>query len=1326
MPSSTVTRQEALISSAGISICSAISSLLTQHHISSGTYIGTKMKTACCSLVYRKCLRLSRCAFSSVSPGQVVNLISNDVSRCEPLAVFGHSIWSAPILSIVIAVLLYYKVGTVSFVGIAIVIVIIPFQSWSGTLNSRYRLRIARRTDERVRLMDEIISGIHVIKLYAWEKPFAQLIEKARSVEINTVRKTSYLRALYMTFVLSTTRIALFCTLVSAVLFGGHLAADKVFVMAAYYTSLTHTMSGMFVRGFTEIAEWSVSVKRLQTFLLKEEYKQIKKNVGKTKNNSLHRQKKNRISKLKADISFINESFQMENEKSISNDNNQPDIVESSKTMKTRNENKFVVQPTSTFVDSENIKDKSNISKTINLLNETSEVVKILTDNENHNDKISSIDEETMSQENKEADDGFNATLNLEEEPNIKLESEMNDCNDEIQQYHVITKNISASWVPQSVELVLNDISLNIKPGLLVGVIGPVGAGKSSLLHVLLGELPLREGTIEVNGEISYAGQEPWVFAGTVRQNILFGQPYNSSRYKAVTSACSLDKDFEHFPRGDKTIVGERGASLSGGQKARINLARAVYKEADVYLLDDPLSAVDTHIGKQLFQNCIKGILNNKTCILVTHQLQYLSRVDHLILLNNGCEKMQGTYQDLLQSDMDYAMMVMGYGLESDKPEADQSYKLPFLSSPEVKKYKTQRSQSLLSVLSRASHKSSHSESEKVELEPEVTKEMKGSVFMHYLRSGASLSRIFLIISLFLLVQLNASLCDYWVSYWTTKEETRYQLIQSGEDFHFIYPTKHYILVYAVFIILLVVLSGLRGWLFCKATFLCSKVIHKMMFNSVIGTTINFFHNNPSGRILNRFSKDLGAMDEVLPKSCIDASQIFVSALGGLMVAVAVKVWFIIPIMLMSLFCFLFRNIYIRTSKNLKRLEGIARSPVFSHLNATLQGLTTIRAQGTQNILQSEFDNHQNVHAGAMFLFAMTSGGFAYALDTLCVFYITCVAFSFLFFSDGVKSADVGLVITQSLAIAVQVEWGMKQSADVANQMTSVERVLEYASLTPEEDNKEKNITLPSAWPTKGLIEMKHVSLRYSDLDWPVLKDLNFVIQPKEKVGIVGRTGAGKTSLIAALFHLAKIDGSIYVDSVDTKTVPLETLRSRISIIPQDPVLFSGTIRMNLDPFEQFPDYVLWRVLEEVDLRESMRSTENFGLDTHVLDGGSNFSIGQRQLLCLARAILRNNNILILDEATANVDPHTDSQIQSIIRRKFSSCTVLTIAHRLHTIMDSDKVMVMDEGKIVEFDHPYVLLSKHKGYLYSLVEETGPATEKYLIEVAKTSYYRGQ
>ncbi|XP_040924767.1 ATP-binding cassette sub-family C member 4-like isoform X13 [Betta splendens] len=489
------------------------------------------------------------------------------------------------------------------------------------------------------------------------------------------------------------------------------------------------------------------------------------------------------------------------------------------------------------------------------------------------------------------------------------------------------------------------------------------------------------------------------------------------------------------------------------------------------------------------------------------------------------------------------------------------------------------------------------------------------------------------------------------------------------------------------------------------------------MFNAVLRTPIRFFTINPIGRILNRFSKDIGYLDSLLPWTFVDFIQVFLQVVGVVAVAALVIPWILILLFpLLTVFLFL-RRYFLQTSRDIKRLEATTRSPVFSHLSVSLQGLSTIRAFRVQQRFQHMFDEYQDRHSEAWFLFLTTSRWFAVRLDGICSVFITIAAFGCLYFRDGLQPGAVGLTLSYAVTLTDMFQWGVRQSAEIENMMTSVERVVEYAELEKEAP-LETDRQPPHDWPNTGSIIFDRVNFSYSAREPLVLKNLSVVITPGEKVGIVGRTGAGKSSLISALFRLAEPEGRIVIDGVLTSTIGLHTLRQKMSSIPQDPVLFTGTMRKNLDPFRQHTDEDLWNALQEVQMKAAVEELPN-KLETVLTEAGSNLSMGQRQLVCLARAVLQKNRILIIDEATANVDPRTDSLIQQTIQDKFQECTVLTIAHRLNTIIDCDRILVLDAGSVQEYDEPYVLLQNRRGLFYQMVQQTGEAEAASLLRAAK-------
>lgn len=1215
-------KDEAYLYATGVITCSGLTVFMMHPYMMAIMHTGMKVRVAACSLIYRKSLKLSKTALGQTTAGQVVNLLSNDVSRFDIAFIFIHILWIGPLQTCIVTYLMWTQMGLAVLLGLIALLLFIPFQGWLGKRASSLRLKTAARTDERVRVMNEIISGIQVIKMYTWEKPFAHLVEMTRRKEIKEITKTSYIKGIMLSFIIFHARTAIFFTILSYVLLGNRIDAEKVFVLTSFYSSLRQTMTVFFPQAITQVAEGLISVRRIKDFLMIDDQ-------------------------------------QMKKPKHVMKANGKVDLENNG----------------------------------IQLLNDVKKVPITAVHFTGKTDKPG-----------------------------------------------VFMKNVTAKWVENSHENTLTNISLDFVPGVLTAIIGPVGSGKTSLFHAILRELNLSSGSIQVNGQVSYASQEPWLFHGSVRQNILFGLDYNRDRYRQVVKVCSLRTDFELLPYGDKTIVGERGVSLSGGQRARINLARAVYKDADIYLLDDPLSAVDTHVGKHLFEDCVQGYLKKKTVILITHQLQYLDSVDQIVLLENGVVSACGSNETLQKSGLDFTKLM------SEKENKEVVEEKPVIRTLGSR-------QSSIQSMASSCYDEVNTEFPVEVAETQTKGTVSGRVYRAYIAAGGGCLNGLFLLFMCLFSQALASGGDYWITYWVNMEEHFYSTGSSDSNlrnataalsaetisnftnavndtvtpsknvpYSLVVPRETCIYVFTGITVATIIVTIARSFLFFYSCMQASVRLHNRMFESITRATMWFFNNNTSGRILNRFSKDMGAIDELLPSCMMDVIQIGITLLAIIIVVSSVNPYLLVPTFGCALIFYFLRKFYLSTSRSVKRLEGVSRSPVFGHLNASIQGLTTIRAFKAEKILREEFDNHQDLHSSAWYLFIASSRAFGFWLDVVCLVYIGMVTLSFLVLGGENFGGNVGLAISQAINLTGMFQWGMRQSAELENQMTSVERVLEYSDIEMEPPLESPPDKKPRAsWPEKGRVEFIDVHLRYSATEPWVLRNLNFVVLPQQKVGIVGRTGAGKSSLISALFRLSEVDGEITIDDIETSTIGLHELRSKISIIPQEPVLFSGRLRKNLDPFDEYSDDVLWNALDEVELREVVKELPG-GLHAQISEGGSNMSVGQRQLICLARAIIRNNRILVLDEATANVDPQTDSLIQETIRSKFADCTVLTIAHRLNTVMDSDKILVMDAGTMVEFDHPHILLQNKYGFLYKMVQQTGKATEEALTKIASENY----
>ncbi|KAF5294187.1 hypothetical protein FQR65_LT10898 [Abscondita terminalis] len=1162
-----VTEKDAYIYTGLLLLC-MVGDALFCHSTMMGMYhLCMKIRVACCSLIYRKSLKLSQKSLAQTTIGQIVNLLSNDVSKFDQHFIVCHYAIVTPIHAILGTYLLYTIIGAAAFAGIGFLILFVPLQLFLGKRTSVLRLRTALRTDERVRIMNEILCGIKVIKMYTWEKPFAKLVDFVRRQEIKCIRTQLLMQAVVLSLEMFTTRTSVFISILVFIFSGNNITAETAFAITAIYNLVRPIITVLYSESIMSLAETHITLTRIQKFMSYEELPQKR-----------------------------------------------PDLIANGNCQK----------------------------------------------------------------------NGKKALLSEDDE--IELETKCENPS-------IMLKSVKANWMVDSNDNTLSDININIERNHLIAVIGPVGSGKSSLLNVLLKELPISEGHMDIQGQVSYASQEPWLFSASVRQNILFGDAYDETRYKQVIKACALRSDLEMFPFGDRTIIGEKGSSLSGGQRARINLARAVYKRADIYLLDDPLSAVDTKVGKQLFDDCISRFLHNKIRILITHQLQYLKEADRILIFKEGKIIADGTYQQLRTSGLDFAKMLE----EFQAGEEDE----------EKRKIRSRQNSEL-------SLNCYDVEGDVPELQEEVAASgrIKMETYIEYFKAGGSYFVMSLVAFAFVAVQAIGNCSDYFVAYWVNKEQ---DAIKNNETI----DRDAIIYAYSGITLATIILSIGQGIFYFSFMMKASINLHNYIFSKISYALMRFFDTNPTGRILNRFSKDMGIIDEYIPLILSDFNRIALTLFGSLVLSSIVNPWFIIPSAILLVIFFVLRLIYMETSRSVKRIEGITRSPLFNHMTASLYGVSTIRAFAAENILINEFDNHQDLHSSAWFLFILSNRTFGFWIDEICLVFITFVILCLLFINNDYYGGDIGLILTQFIGLVGSLQWGMRQWSELENHMTSVERVLEYTKVETEPVHKKIENFSPK-WPEFGKIVFKDLCLKYDPGESYVLKNLNFTIRPGEKVGIVGRTGAGKTSIISALFNLYQLEGSIIIDDVDATNMPLEILRSKISIIPQEPVLFSGTMRKNLDPFEEYNDEVLWNALEQVKLKSVMGETSS-GLNSIVSEGGCNFSIGQRQLVCLARAIIRNNKILVMDEATANVDPHTDALIQKTIRHNFSKCTVLTIAHRLHTIMDSDRVLVMDAGKVIEFDHPHYLLQQTNSIFYTMVQTTGNVMSKTLQSIAEES-----
>lgn len=883
--------------------------------------------------------------------------------------------------------------------------------------------------------------------------------------------------------------------------------------------------------------------------------------------------------------------------------------------------------------------------------------------------------------------------------------------------------NFSAKWTKKQKSNALEDLSFKIEPGELVIVIGSVGSGKSCLLHALLNEIEATNGQIKLGGDVSYAPQEPWCFGASLRENILLGNQFNANKYQRVIDACALEGDLKLFEKSDETFIGEKGNNLSGGQQARVNLARAIYFDADTYLLDDPLSAVDPKIANHIFERCIRGYLHDKTVILVTHQLQFLQRADKIIMIKEGRLVAHGSYDQLISTSVPFLKL-----LDRRRKERERKDSVSKQRSMSLKReISTAMSPEVIEPVQNDIHNLTSDKDDDRD-EKKTTGSVSFNVIWKYFRSGGSKFIILTTLSISLSAQALYHYIDLWLAAWTQSTTIQSYHLTSQTQSHESFATgqvfsdaKSNIIFYSVLIFILFISIFIR-MLSCFILCLkCSINLHSVTFESILRAPMAFFEVNPLGRILNRFTRDIGIVDNLIPRSIIELNICLLEVIGSVLITCVISRIMIIPTVILGALSIPVREYYVRTARDLNRVDAIFRSPTYHYLTSTFDGLITIRAFKIQKKCEEQYIRYLRDSTACRFLVFYGVRVLAIILEGFSNIYILCICIVLVETPrDAIGGGDAGLVLAQSLTLVGIYQYCVRMTSEFENQMISTERVLEYSNIQPEADLRIAGKVEDKDWPSKGEIILKDVNLRYNRNNEPVLKNITFKVNAGEKIGIVGRTGAGKSSLISMLFRLVEPEGTIIIDGVDIKTLGLHELRSRISIIPQDPSLFSGTVRLNLDPFSEYDDGQLWSSLEEAHLKEKI--VKMGGLDALVTEGGSNLSVGQRQLLCMARALLKKNRILVMDEATASVDLETDELIGATIETTFKNYTILIVAHRLNTIIEMDKILVMDAGRVVEYDAPYKLLENTSGVFHSMVKQTGRQFEKQLHSLARKAY----
>ena len=1225
-----------------------------QHFCQQVTKGEVNAKAGVNALIYKKLLRLSATSKQSNIHGKVMSMIGADTTRIMEQFWYLHFFWLTPALAIVCFISVSIMMTTVAaLAGFTVCFFFIPTSTFLTKKLEKMRERQTELTDARVRTTNEIFHTMKTVKLYALEDHFAKSADEARRVELETIRNMQLLRAL--TEAINNAMIPIMClaTILTYVLRGGILLPSDAFALVAVYDAL-HWPFLNITATLSASVETVVSIRRIQDF------------------------------------------------------------------------------------------------------------------------------------------------LTLTEMPGLEQSKE-------VEVGEIRMKDASCSWDLD--DSTLRSINFHAVPGSLTCIVGTVGSGKSSLLNALLGELRKTSGSIDIRGRISYAPQIPFLLHTTVRENITFGQDFDEERYARTIETCALQADFDVLVAGDLTVIGERGINLSGGQKARIAMARAVYSNADIVLLDDPLSAVDAHVGHKLFNDCIKVLLKDKTVLLVTHQLQYVTHGDKLVVMQNGEVQHFGSPDELRQAGVDLASLIEKFNEELNKyaaehPEAthqddnaaadeddedEDELRNSFGSvhlggsgglNIAALKFSASSTGSIASngagvqqpsILADVHYKAELSADQQQAVtskanttaREERAKGALGAAVYGFYFSWKKFWWIIVLIAVIVHRVFDIGILTY-MGQWSSKNslprnstapaapiappisvpifepdtsevpsitpeklaEVSYFMASimssviygssevvseaaSAAASKVTIPasTKQFLIIFSVGSFIAILVQIIKSSLTLIVVTWTGKAVYMAMFKKLIHAPMAFFDTTPKGRIAARCSSDTDAMDNRISEPLSGGVFLLTSLIASLGMTFFSIGWWVLLFIPISFIYVAVYNRVINTFRDVTRIEGTSKAPLNTIFSESLNGLYTIRAFGRQHEFIDDLYHKLDCYMRP-FYYQWTCEHWL-SLRISVIGAATCSMFAIIaVFSRSLNPGILAAAITMLLMNVDSIGDLMHCYTQLEAHMNSVERIRQYTVIEIERPQHIPEYAPPSNWPQYGSIKFDHVVFRYRPGLPAVLNDITILIRPGEKIGVVGRTGAGKSSLLSALLSLSPIDsGQITIDDEDINKMGVGDLRSRLSIIPQDPVIFEGSVRHNIDPFASHTDSEIWETLRRVHLAGAIEALPE-RLDSVLTEDGANFSLGQRQLICVGRALLKRSKILLLDEASSSIDLETDYLLQRTLRTEFADCTTITIAHRLATIMDSDRVLVLDAGRVQEFDAPNVLLANPDSLFSHLHQQT--------------------
>ncbi|KAF9129912.1 hypothetical protein BGW39_003647 [Mortierella sp. 14UC] len=1298
-----------IILAVGLFLSTFLATLASGQFFQTSNVLGIELRTALIGLIYQKSLVLSPGARQRSTVGEISNHMSVDVERIG-FAVIAIPMSISSAFEIVLAIyLLYSRLGPSSLTSVGVILLIIPMQGLMAKVVNKAKDRKLEAMDNRIRILTEVLSSIKTVKMYSWENAFRKRVARFRATEIKYLRHMGVAFAFMCIMFSSLPLVMSLLTFVIYSYFGGPngtrgtISAEMIFVTVTLFARLAQPLGR--ISGMTSsLIALNVAYKRIQGLLLEEELDQDQIEFKGSEDSG----------KVALEIRGGVFAWTSGKDEELRREKNEKEAAKKKKEGKD-----------TTAAQSSSNSEKTSSTPTLQKTPTIDSIKTISSTDGNNNDDTS-----PSTQDNNSAIDEPLPTL--------------------------------------------TNIDLAVPKGSLTAVVGRVGQGKSSLMSALIGEMYKRQGRVIVSGTVAYVSQVAWILNGSLRDNILFGLPFDQSKYDRIVASAGLLPDIRILPAGDATEIGERGINLSGGQKQRVALARAAYRDADIYLLDDPLSAVDAHVDQHLWDRLVgpEGLLRDKTRVLITHGVHHLNEADQILVMKGGEVAETGTYEDLMASGKDFYQLITDYAVQEKKEthqKQDESKEIVEATVAGKGGLKAGKDVSTMpeAIVKtvKASDAGTGEDDAQLVLAEEAAQSKVGWPLLKAYFKSASYLYSFLSLIIYILSQASQIGVNVWLQHWSSRSEAH----QREDVSLFLGVYAALVLCYMtsdiVVNLIIFVGGGIRS----------SRLLHDRLVDKVLRLPMSFFDTTPTGRIVNRFSTDMDNLDSEMPNNVTDVYYFLTIVLGTIVVISFNLPIFLALVPILLFFYFWIQIYYMRTSRALKRIHMISKSPLYQHFAETLAGVSTIRAMRVHGRFSKDNASKSDRSANAYWAYMAAMRWLSVRLEFLGSLVVLATALLCVWKMEQLGTGGAGLALSYSLTVTFHITYLVTSLSNLQNQLVSVDRILEYCEKSPEApltvaEMEAARLPVAKGFETalgegggqwkEGSIVFRNYSTRYREGMELVIKNLTVKVEGGEKVGIVGRTGAGKSSLTLALFrlveaansHFAKAShndldrdvaaaralpstsseaaasaaqnkdqedlsleaveveqdgGSIEIDGIDISTIGLHDLRQRIAIIPQDPTLFAGTVRENLDPFDEQTDADLWIALERAHLKHHISSLSG-GLSHEVSQGGENFSVGQRSLICLARALLRKAKILILDEATAAVDMETDELIQKTIRTEFRDRTILTIAHRIKTVMDSDKILVLDQGRVKEFAAPEELLRRgEESLFYQLAKQAG-------------------